>query len=166
MNSFIKLLYSLLIAVSLVMFVGFSIASVYEPPKPPDYSHPFKENVTPEDQERQHQEYEQQSKAYETAQKDYQRDVTYALLPISIAVLSIGIWMMRRDSEVVGEGLALGGVATSIYAVITSSMADARILRLVAVVILLAGTLLVAQQRFQDTLTPTAKTKARAKKKR
>jgi len=135
MNAFIRLLYAVLIAVSVAIFVGMAIYSFYPGPKAPDYTSYSSSN------------YHTTYTNYRADEKDYEKKVTYIVLPAAALSLAAGLQVMRR-SEVIGEGLALGGVATSIYGIITASIADSRPLRFVAVTFLLAGVLLLAGIRF------------------
>jgi len=162
MNSFIRLLYSLLVAVAVVLFIGVGIHSFYQPPKAPEYPE-YSHAITEEDSQLQEKQfsYDQQYKRYSEDQKQYHRNVTLMLLPAAALATVGGIRLLRRN-EIIGEGLALGGIATSIYAVITASMGEAPVARFVAVSILLAGTLLLVQRRFNDqTGVKTTKPKKR-----
>lgn len=147
MNSLIRLLYALLVAASVVTFVGLGVYSFYLPPKAPaypDYSYTGSGDAA---YERTSKEYDKKYKAYEKKQKNYQRNVTYAVLPLAVFFVLTGLYLFRR-SDVIGEGVALGGIATSIYAIITASIAEARILRFLAVTLLLVGVLLLTYRRF------------------
>lgn len=134
MNAFIRLLYAVLIAVSVAVFVGMAIYSFYPGPKAPDYTS-YSSN------------YHTTYTNYRADEKIYEKKVTYIVLPAAALSLAAGLQVMRR-SEVIGEGLALGGVATSVYGIITASIADSRPLRFVAVTFLLASALLLAGVRF------------------
>jgi hypothetical protein len=140
MNVFIRFLYALIISAAVVTFIGVGINTFYQSPKYPDYSYSSDSD------------YKRQTDNYSKKQKSYHRNLTYMLLPLSALCVVGGIYLMRR-SEVIGEGLALGGVATSIYAVINAVLSDARILRFLAVTLFLLGTLFVAQLRFAGRKT-------------
>jgi hypothetical protein len=160
MNAFIRLLYSLLIAVSVVIFVAVTIYSFYQSPKAPEYPRyepstlNYNDPGYAEEQARLNKEadarqkdYEKKLKEHHEKRKPYHRDVTILLLILSVMVLGIGLWLMPR-SEVIGEGMALGSIATIIYTIISASIAEARILRFLAVTLLLLGSLVIAQSRF------------------
>lgn len=147
MNALIRLLYALLIAGAVVAFAGLAVYSLYQPPKYPDYPRTGY-SQTDDEYERQQREFDRLRDAYDKKERSYQHTVTLTLLPMAVIASIAGIYMMRRRSEVLGEGLALGGVAISIYAIITASLADARILRFVAACLLLITALLVAYFRF------------------
>ncbi len=149
MNAFIRLLYALLVAGAVVAFTGLAIFSFYQPPKPPQYpTSDYSSNQTDAEYNREQKIYTAALARHDKDEKSYQRNVTYVLLPAALLAAIVGLYLIRRRSEAIGEGLALGGVAISIYAIITASLADARILRFIAVTILLAVVLLVAHFRF------------------
>lgn len=149
MNSFIRLLYALLIAASVVVFIGVGIVSFYGPPKSPEYPRVTYANngVTSEQDKRAQDTYEADSKAYSGKQKSYQRNVTYIALPLAAITLASGLYLMRKPG-VIGEGIALGGILTTAYGVITASIAGSSPLRFVAVTLLLIGALMIGHLRF------------------
>ncbi len=154
MNTFVRLLYSLLIAVASVAFVGVAIFSFYQPPKMPSYPNiDYSASTTAQDSQR--QDYYTTSKQYDTHNKSYERNVAIALLPLAVVVMVAGIYFSRK-LDVIGEGLALGGVAISVYAIIAASIANARILRFLAVTLLLINALLITRARFKPTKTKAA----------
>ncbi len=146
MTAFIRLLYAVLIALTVVAFVGVGIFSLYQPPKSPDYS-------SSGDSSSSSDAYDKADKDYQSKEKAYQRKVTYILLPLAVISLGAGLYLLRH-SEVIGEGLALGSVGISIYAIITASIADHRALRFIAVTLLLASVLLTANYRFSTKRPP------------
>ena len=147
MNTFIRLLYAILLAVSVVTFIGVAIFSLYQPPKYPDYPRTYSSDSV-QDTAAQKQ-FDKLSDQYTKDTKNYHRNVSYILLPLAVIAIVGGLYLFGR-SEVIGEGVALGGVATSVYAIITTSIADARVARLIAVTVLLAGVIAVVQRRFRD----------------
>jgi uncharacterized membrane protein YkgB len=147
MQALIRLLYALLVAGAVVTFVGFGIYSLYQPPKYPEY--PGYNYNNDNLYQKQQDEFDKKQDAYDKKEKVYMKNVTYIALPVGVAFTLLGLLIFRR-SEVVGEGLALGGIATSIYAIVTSSLADARILRFASVTLLLLSVLLVTYRRFYE----------------
>lgn len=155
MNAFIRLLYALFLAAVATTFIGLTIFTFYQPPKGPAYP-AYSPNTaqygTAEYQRQenehnvQHKRYQQEQDTHKEKMKHYQRIVTIALLPLVAVVLVAGLWLFER-SEVLGEGIALGAVFISIYAIITASIADSRVLRFLAVTLLLASTLLLTYRR-------------------
>ena len=161
MNALIRLLYSLLIAGTVVAFAGLTVYSFYQPPdkdlKEPKYNCTYPSNYDPVAEASYNkcdEEYSQRLKAHwdkeEKIEDNYQRNVTYMLLPMALLSAAAGVFLVRRRSEVIGEGLALGAAAISIYAIITSSIADARILRFLSALLLLTVVIVLAHFRFRD----------------
>lgn len=158
MNAFIRLLYAVLIAIAVVVFVGVAINSVYPGPKSPEYPQATSLAEDPsKDTEYQKRQaaFDKSFKEYQNEQKEYSKKLSMILVPLAAAILIGGLWYMKR-SDIIGEGIALGGVATSVYGIITASVADHRLMRFAAVTVLLVGAILVVQHRFSE---PTAKKK-------
>lgn len=151
MNAFIRLLYGVFIAGAVVAFIGVGIASFYQPPKYPEST--FSPNASQEEMDKEQAASEKMWKDHEKAQEAYNKNVTYMVIPAAIVVLAFGLIYMKK-SEVIGEGLALGGIGTSLYGIVTSSIAHQNILRFLSVTLLLVGVLLLTQKRF---LEPTKK---------
>lgn len=151
MNAFIRFLYALLVAGAITAFVGFGIYSFYQPPKSPTYpSYNYSYSYNDAAYKRQQSAYDRATHKYDKDTKAYDKHVTYILLGVSFVSAVAGLYLIRRRSEVIAEGFTLGGVTLSIYAIIEASMADARILRFVAVSLLLIVALAVAHFRFLE----------------
>jgi hypothetical protein len=144
MNAFIRLLYELLVAAAIVIFIGFGTYSFYQSPKYPDY--PTTIYDSPGYQQEQDK-FTAAIKKYNEKNKVYQRNITYIILPAAAILLALGLFLFR-SMDVIGEGIAFGGAATSIYAIVTSSMADARVLRFLSVTLFLISALLITYRRF------------------
>lgn len=163
MNAFIRLLYAALIAVAVVVFVGVGTSAVYPGPKMPEYpSFAYDDGQkNPEAQKKQEQ-YDKQWKQYEKDNKAHQKNVSAITAGIAVVVTVVGLWYMRRN-EILGEGVALGGVAVSIYAVGTAVASGDRVMRLLAVTVFLVAALVLVHRRF---IEPAAKKTTSSKKKR
>ena len=153
MNTFIRLLYALLIAGAVVTFVAVSIYTFYPGPKAPDYNPPFAGKASPAivtriDETYQH-DYDLANQRYQEAQKDYMRNVSIILVIVAVIIVAGGIWLRNR-SDIIGEGLSLGGVGTSIYAVGAATVGDNRVMRFLAVTVFLAGVLVLVYVKFND----------------
>lgn len=160
MNAFIRLLYALLIAVAVGLFVGISINSVYPGPKMPEYPNSNYSNPSEAEQakfQKQQQDFDKQYKDFRSKEKNYQRNVSIVAVVAAVVIVVLGLWYMRRN-EIIGEGLALGGIGVGLYAVITAMVAEHRIMRFIAVTTLLASALLVVHRRFIEN--PSVKKRA------
>lgn len=152
MQTFIKFLYSLFIAGALVAFVGFGTLAIYQQPKEPeyptstyDYSYDY-DYESPAAQQTQ-RDYD---KAYETFQddeKNYLRNITIIALASVPVLVIVGIILFRK-SDVISEGLVLGGAGVSIYAANIARATDKPVLGFAAAILLLASLLLITYVRF------------------
>ena len=165
MNTFIRLLYAVLIAAAVVTFVSVGIYTFYPAPKAPDY--PQVPAIAQKDGSGPSQAAQQ---AYDTAFKQYQQDnQTYSrnisIIGTGLAVIIVaGGLYVRRRSEVIGEGLTLGGIATSVYGIATAVVADDRVMRFAAVTVFLASAIVVVYVQFNDKVASPAVTKKSKKR--
>jgi hypothetical protein len=147
MNILIRQLYALLIAGAVVAFVGFGVNSLYQPPKYPDFPNYSYSGYDDTAYRQQQSAYNNSVDQYKAKEKNYQRKATHIALSAAVVFLLLGLFIYK-SSDVIGEGLGLGGAGTSIYAVVTASLADNRGLRFLAVTILLISILVIAHRRF------------------
>jgi len=167
MNPFIRLLYALLIAAAMVTFIGVGIYTFYPAPQPPTYP----QEIVPAEKGIASQpgtppnngvdEYQQAYNNYQNDLKTYQRNVSIIVSVLAVLVVVAGLYIRRR-ADIIGEGLALGGVGTTIYAVVTASMADDRVMRFVAVTLFLASTIVLVYTLFNDKPKVSSSAKKRA----
>jgi hypothetical protein len=150
MNAFIKLLYALLIAGTVVTFVGFGTYSLYQLPKDVYHTNTYDYSDVPDSTyQTRENEITKLEDQHDKDVKTYHRNVTYIALASSVVFTALGL-VIYRESDVFGEGLALGGVATCIYAIEQASEAEARILRFAAVSLLLVSVLVLTYRRFYE----------------
>ena len=150
MNAFIRLLYAVLIAGAVVAFIGVGVASIYQSPKIPEQNYkPYNLNASQVELDKEQVENYKVWKDHQENEKAYYKKVSMVVLPAAVVVLVFGLVYMKK-SELVGEGLALGGIGTSLYSIIIASMANQNILRLLSVTLLLIGALLIAHRRFLE----------------
>lgn len=151
MQTFIKLLYSILIASAIVTFVSLTVSTIYPTPEYPTYpscypSGTLESTNTCNDQQKT---YEQAIKDRDSKIKDAYKKSSYIAFPAAVVIAFTGIKMMKK-SDVVGEGVALGGVFTAIYATIIGSMSGNKAIKLVGVGIFLVAAIFVAYKRFSQ----------------
>ncbi|MBX4191047.1 hypothetical protein KW794_03080, partial [Candidatus Saccharibacteria bacterium] len=122
MKTLIDFIYTLLIGASVVLFVGLGIWTFYSGPKMPDYprgpnyyTEPTKDQQKQLDQNQ--QKFDKAFKKYEDEQKPYNRNVSAIALGAGVVFFLVGLLLMRRN-DIIGEGLALGGVFTEVYAAV------------------------------------------------
>ena len=149
MNIFIRLLYSILIAAAVVTFVGVGINTFYPSPKQPDViSMPATDKALGPDRN-QENDYQKAWDRYQTELRTYNRNISIILMPLAAAAVIGGLWLRNR-SDIIGEGIALGGVGNSIYGVVAASIADNRGLRFGAVTLFLASVIVVVYFKFNE----------------
>ena len=147
MNPFIRLLYAVLIAVAVVTFVGMGIATFYPAPEAPTYGYSVVGKEGPSAVEQ--RAFDDANKRYQTDSKTYNRTVSLVGSLLAVAIVTGGLYLRRR-SDVIGEGIAFGGVATSVYGIVTAVSADDRVMRFVAVSIFLASSIVVVYVQVSD----------------
>ena len=153
MNTFIRLLYAVLIAAAVVTFVSVGIYTFYQPPKAPDYPQvpalAQKDGSTAGPSQAAQAAYDRAYKQYQADNQTYSRNISIVGTALAVAIVAGGLYVRRR-SDVIGEGLTLGGIGTSIYGVTTAVIADDRVMRFLAVSVFLAAAILVVYVQFNE----------------
>lgn len=166
MNPFIRLIYALLIAGATVAFVGVSIYTFYPAPQPPTYPQqimPLEKGINQplgSPASGGIDEYQQAYERYQAELKTYYRNVSIIVSVVAIVMVAGGMYLRRR-ADIIGEGLSLGGVGSTIYGVVTASMADDRVMRFVAVTLFLAAAILVVHTEFSSKAAASEKAPAK-----
>jgi len=146
MNALIRLLYAALIAAAVVAFVATGMFALYTPPAGPAF--PLNgPNYTAEESQIAFDNYQKQQDTIKPFRQWHYRNVSIASLIIAVLIIAGGLVLLGRLA-VIGEGLALGGIGTTIYAAGTAGMADQKILVFIATAVFLLGSLLVVERRF------------------
>ncbi|HXR49686.1 MAG TPA: hypothetical protein VN778_01515 [Verrucomicrobiae bacterium] len=167
MNTFIRLLYTVLIAAALVLFIGIGITTFYPAPEAPVYPKMLEtpaiaqKDGTDNASLRAQQEYDAAYQKYQDATKVYNRSLSIIGTSLAVVVVIAGI-AIRRRSDIIGDGVTLGGIATSVYGITTAVLADDRIMRFIAVTVFLASAIVVVYVQFSNQ---ESKTKPAAAKK-
>lgn len=150
MKTLIDFIYTVLIGAAVAVFIGFGIWSFYQGPKGPEY--PSYSTIGPtgpsEEQEKEFQQkqtrFEQEMKEYNEKNKPYSKKVSGIALGAAIVFYIVGLWLYKRK-DVIGEGLALGGVFTSIYAAIRAGIGNSKpqvFISITALLLMLIGVVL------------------------
>ena len=154
MKTFINFIYTVLIGVAVAVFVGLGIWTFYSGPKSPTYPD-YSQSYIAAPTEAQNQEYQakqdkynQEFKQFEKFEKPYSKKVAGIALATGVIFYVAGLWTMKRN-EVVGEGLALGGTFTSIYAAVKAATGEFKQLVFASVTIILAMLILLALYRIR-----------------
>lgn len=150
MKTFIDFVYTLLIGIAVTLFVSLGIWAFYSGPQFPEY--PRSISTPAEGQEEKFQkeqdEYDKQYRQYDEANKTYSKRVAGIALASGAVFFIGGLWLMKRN-EVVGEGLALGGIFTAVYATTRAAISDFKQLVFASVTILLAMLIVLALYRMR-----------------
>ena len=159
MNIFIRLLYAILIAAAVVTFVSVGIWSFYPGPKTPEClrTPSIAQKVDGPSQDEQ-QKCDEEIKQYDKDTQAYNRTISIIGTVLAAGIVVGGLYIRRR-SDIIGEGLSLGGIATSVYGVTTAVIAEDRIMRFVAVTVFLASAIVIVYVQFNERneLKPAAK---------
>lgn len=153
MKTFIDFIYTLLIGAAVAVFVGFGIWTFYSSPKYPQPEYPNYGYAAPTpEQEKKYQEQEKKNqeefKQYDKKNEDYSKKIAGIALAASIVFYLAGLYILRRD-DVVGEGLALGGIFTGVYAAVRAGIGDFKQLVFASVTLILVMLILLALLRLR-----------------
>ncbi len=120
----LKHLYTVFIAVLLVIFVGVGIAAFYKAPKYPEYpaeSKPVTMLPTGEISESaemtvKRADFDRESKTYQEKNELYSKNVSTISVIAALIILIISITLLSKI-EIISDGLMMGGVFTLGYAI-------------------------------------------------
>ena len=161
MNTFIRLLYAILIAAAVVTFVGVGIYTFYPSPQQPENPQTpaiAQKGEVSEITQAQQAAYDQAYKQFQDDSKVYSRNISIIGTVMAVGIVAAGLFV-RRHNGIIGEGLSLGGIATSIYGVTTAVMSEDRIIRFVAVTVFLASAIVVVYVQFSEKKPAPTKAK-------
>lgn len=117
----LKIVYSFFLGLLLVVFVGMGVASFYPSPKAPEYpvTQEIDKAVSDEytaEQRAADQKYEADYKVYAESADDYNRNVSIIVLVAAIVLVVLGL-TLHTKTDVIADGLLLGGVFTLLYSI-------------------------------------------------
>jgi hypothetical protein len=123
MKTFIDFIYTILIGVVVAVFVG-------PGPKAPEFPWTTSYVSDPTDQQKQEEQqktekYNQDQEQYTKSNKPYSKKVSGIAIGAALVFYGGGLWLYKRR-DVIGEGLALGGVFTMIYAAIRAGIGNSK----------------------------------------
>lgn len=165
MKTFIDFVYTLLIGASVALFVGLGIWTFYSGPKMPEYPNgPVYYTAEPtKEQQKQMQDNQQKFdkafKQYQNDQKPYQRNVSAIALAAGVVFFVAGLALISRN-DIVGEGLALGGAFSEVYAAVRAVSPQSKPLVFASICLILV--MLVLLSFFRRRLWLPTHKKARA----
>lgn len=138
----IKLMYSVFLGLTIVMFVGVGVATFYpEPAEPNDYAG---QNINmlsgePTDEEiaqieKTQDEMAQRWDEHDTQMKDYSRNVAIITMIIATALLFIAVTQAEKFGGIsISEGVLLGGIFTLLYSLVRGLMSGDDIIRFLVI---------------------------------
>jgi len=122
----IKSIYTIFLALLVVLFVGLGIDAFYPSPQSPEYPIEL-QKIGPADetaeQEKIRMDFEQNQRKYEQELKSYSQNVSIISLLASIVILIISLTLLNKI-EIMADGILLGGVLTIMYSVIRGVMTE------------------------------------------
>jgi hypothetical protein len=148
----IKIIYTVFLALMVALFVGLGIDAFYPGPKPPDYPVELEQNTDINHQETSEEkalrlEYNQKERQYQEDSKGYNRNVSIISLLAAIAILVASLTLLSKI-KMIADGILLGGVFTTCYAIIRGLMAEDSRFRFVVVCVGLAIALTFVYIKF------------------
>lgn len=124
----LKVVYSFFLGLLLVVFVGMGVASFYQAPKAPEYPAILETTKSPTgeftaEQRQADEKYQADSKAHMAKADDYNRNVSIIVLAAAVVLVVLGLALHAR-TDVIADGLLLGGVFTLLYSIGRSFAGD------------------------------------------
>ncbi|MDQ2973576.1 MAG: hypothetical protein M3Q79_03795 [bacterium] len=162
MKSFIELIYSAAIGIAVALFIGFGIWAAYPGPNMPDYPIVnYSNNGETSSEDRQTQtDYEMQFKSYQEEANVYGQKVAGVAVLAGIAFFIFST-LKIKNNEVLRDGVMIGGIFTSVYAlsrsfsIVTYSdvQRNNRIVTFIAACSLLVMVMVFANTKFRSEPT-------------
>lgn len=117
----LKFVYSFFLGLLLVVFVGMGVASFYPAPDAPEYPRSLETaSVRPDgytdEQRAADEKYQADSKDYSARINDYNRNVSMIVLAAAVILVVLGL-TMHAKTDVIADGLLLGGTFTLLYSI-------------------------------------------------
>ncbi len=117
----IKFVYSFFLGLLLVAFVGMGVASFYPSPKAPEYPAVLETGKVNLDEYTAEEraadvKYQADYRVYTDQADNYNRDVAMIVLGAAVVLVVLGLVLHSR-TDVIADGLLLGGVFTLLYSI-------------------------------------------------
>ena len=114
----LRALYVITIGLLLAGVVGFGFSAFYPAPDYPDtpveLRYPSANGELTDEQKAAQEQYDADSKAAQDKLGDYNRNLAIGLIVVSLVIMAVSI-LGLGNIEVIGDGMALGGVFTLLY---------------------------------------------------
>jgi uncharacterized membrane protein len=148
----IKIIYTLFLALIVALFVGLGIDAFYPGPKAPEYpielEKPYETGHQETEQEEQARlEYFEKQKQFQEESKVYNRNVSIIAIIFAIAILVVSLTFLAKI-KMIADGILLGGVFTTVYAIIRGLMSEDSKFRFLVVTVGLVIALFLGYLKF------------------
>lgn len=159
----LKFVYSFFLGLLLVVFVGMGVASFYQAPEPPEYPKTLEivkagpDELTAE-QRKADEVYQQASRDYSARLEDYNRNVSMIVLGAAVVLVALGL-TLHAKTDVIADGMLLGGVFTLLYSIGRSFAGQDPKYSFMVVSFGLIITVIVGYLKFLKPQVPVAKKK-------
>lgn len=152
MKGWLKVLYTIFLALLIAFFYGLGVSAFYPSPKSPDYPVSLENAKTEpvnftEDQKKDERELESAMKKYEEEMKVYNRNAS--MMNLTLAVISLVIsFLFIHKIFLISDSLLLGGIFTLAYSIILGLTTEDARYRFIVVTIGLVVTLVVGYFKY------------------
>ncbi len=161
-NRILTIVYTFFLGLILALFIGLGISTFYSAPKMPDY--PTEAMVYSEkpsvEQTRAQKDFDKASKSYNTDSQRYSRNVSMLALAGAIILLVISFGFEKR-SQVIANGMLLGGVFTLLYSIIRGFVSEDSKYTFITVTVGLVIALYLGYRRFSQPSVASKKSRKR-----
>jgi len=134
----IKFIYTLFLALLVALFVGFGIDGFYKGPEAPKY--PFELDQVKQgceqtvEQQATNKEFNQAQEKFMEESKPYHRNVSIISLIAAIIILILSLTLLSKI-KMIADGILLGGVFTTIYAIVQGLMSESSQFRFLVITV-------------------------------
>lgn len=123
----LKVVYSFFLGLLLAVFVGMGVATFYQAPKAPEYPVVLETGKNPDEytaeQRAADDSYQAAYRDYMESADDYDRNVAIVVLAAAVVLVVFGL-ALHAKTDVIADGLLLGGTFTLLYSIIRSFATD------------------------------------------
>ena len=164
-NKTLTIVYTFFLGIILALFIGLGISTFYTGPKMPEYPtasdavYTEKQGPTPE-QVKAQRDFDTSYKQFDKDNKIYNRNVSMIALA-SAVILLVFSFAFEKRSQVIANGMLLGGVFTLLYSIVRGFVSEDTKYTFAAVCVGLVVALYLGYRRFAGVTSSKAKRKKR-----
>jgi len=147
----LKFVYAIFLSLLLTLFVGVGISTFYKSPQPPESKaferfDPNRTELTESDKEVE-EKYQAEFKQFQEDLGVYNRNVSIISMVFATLFLLIGLTFASK-TEILGDGLVLGGALILVYSIMRGMMSDDQNYRFIVVTASLVAALVFGYIKF------------------